>query len=150
MAPSFRLNRLLRLRKQLRTLREYEAGALEQQFRTFEQDADAAWEAREGVAEGERLAAETDALTPATLRLGRDYAAALADTERACRAAMTDTARALAAKREELTASHREESKVHRLEELHRERVDEERSRVMAQGLDELAIDRHERARRRR
>ena len=150
MPPSFRLNRLLRLRTQLRRLREHEVGALQRQFRTLERETEAACDAQAGVAEEQCRAAETDTLTPASLRLDRDYVAALVDAERACRVAMEDVGRALGAKRDELTASHREESKLRRLEEIHRGRADEERARVAAVQLDELAIDRYERARRQR
>ncbi len=150
MAQSFRLSRLLRLRTQLRRLREHEAAALEQQLGSLERETDAACAAQMVVAEEQRRAAETDTLTPGALRLGGDYAEALAGAERACRVAMADVGRALAAKRDELTVSHRDESKVRRLEEIHRGRTDEEQARLTAVQLDELAIDRHERARRQR
>jgi len=150
MAQSFRLSRLLRLRTQLRRLREHEAAALEQQLRSLERETEATRQAQAGAAEEQRRAAETDTLTPGALRLGRDYAEALADAERACRVAMADVSRALTAKRDELTVSHRDESKVRRLEEIHRGRADEAESRLAAVQLDELAIDRHERARRQR
>lgn len=150
MASSFRLNRVLRLRTQLRLLRGYEAGALQRQVGTLEREVGTVCEAQERVAEGERHAAEARILTPETLQLGRAYAAALADSEHAYRVAMIDAGRALVAKRAEVVTSHQEESKVRRLEEVHRERTDAERLRLVALGLDELAIDRHERARRQR
>jgi hypothetical protein len=145
-----RLHRLLRLRTQLRQLREHEAGALQQRLATLGEEAAAVVRAREVAGEQERLAAADGSLTPAALQLGRDYAETLIRAERAYAVVVAETTRLLAAKREELITSHREESQVRRLEETRVARAAEERARVTAQGLDELAIERHERARRQR
>ena len=67
MPHSFRLNRLLRLRTQLRRLREHEVGALQRQFRTLERETEAACEAQAGVAEGLSL---EEALAKAAMFVG--------------------------------------------------------------------------------
>jgi flagellar export protein FliJ len=147
MAGAFRLARLLRLRSQLRRLREHEAATLARRVAALTAEAAAVAAERERQGEAEARAAAAGMLTPARLHLGREYAAALADAERKCRIALHEAARQLDAKRDELLASHREERKVQRLEEGHRARVAEAATQGVARALDEVAIDRHRRAR---
>jgi flagellar export protein FliJ len=147
MAGTFRLARLLRLRTQLRRLREHEAATLARRVETLTAEAAEVAAERERQGDAEARAAAAGLLTPAQLHLGREYAAALADAEQKCRTALHEASRQLAAKRDELLASHREERKVQRLEEGHRARVAEASTQHAARALDEVAIDRHRRAR---
>ena len=146
-ATTFRLARLLRLRAQVRQLRQHEADelaaglvALEEQARTL-----AAERERQGAAEA--AAAAAGALTPATLQLGREYDLALAAREQALATAVAEQRAALATKREELAHEHREERKFQHLEEAHRQRVSEEEGRHTDRLLDELAAQAHGRGR---
>jgi len=146
---SFRLARLLRLRTQMRRLREHEAAALAVRVEELARSAAATGAARADRAAAEARASAEGTLTTATLALGRDYDRALAAAERACVAALGDAERALAAKREQLVYSHREERTMRRLEETERARAATAAARTVERGLDEIAIERYERGRRR-
>jgi flagellar export protein FliJ len=144
MATSFRLARVLRLRGQLRRLRQHEADALAARVATLEAEGEALAHAREELAAAE---AGRGPLTAESFRLGRAYDAALADRGRETAQAAVETRAALGVKREELLHEHREERKFLHLEEAHRERVAVEDARAADRLLDELAIRAHERAR---
>jgi flagellar export protein FliJ len=147
MATSFRLGRVLRLRAQLRQLRQHEADALVARVATLEAESEALTDAREELAAVEAEAARRGPLTAETLRLGRTYDETLAERGRETAAAAAETRVALAAKRDELLHEHREERKFLHLEEAHRERVAVEDARAADRLLDELAIRAHERSR---
>jgi flagellar export protein FliJ len=147
MATSFRLARLLRLRTQLRTLKEGEVEQMLGRLDRLVGEAETVAAARERRSEAERLAAAEGGLSVDVLQLGRDYDRALAAREQRCREEVGRTQDALAARRDELLHQHREERKVRRLEETFRQRASESADREAARTLDELVIDRHERSR---
>lgn len=143
---AFRLARVLRLRGQVRRLRQLEADAL-------------AADAAELAARGRALADERDRraddearvaaglLGVDELQIGRAYDDALAEAERRCRAEAERVVTALAAKRVELQEERREERKFERLAAVHREREAEHEAQATSVLLDELAILRHGRGR---
>jgi flagellar export protein FliJ len=149
MAPSFRLARLLRLRAQLRSLKEAEVEQLATRLDAAEAGVREVGAARRRHAAAEQAAAGAGRLTADELQLGRVYDAALAERERRCGAVVEEIRAALAAKRAQLIHQHREERKVRTLEEQFNQRASEAEQRRAERTLDELVIDRHERVRRR-
>ena len=143
---AFRLARVLRLREQMRR-----SDARGRAARRDRRDAPA--RARElGAARDRRAAEEAHAaaegsLEPDALHVGRGYDAALAAAERRCAADAVAAPAALDAKRVELQHERREERKVLRLEETHRQRAGDEEAHRTSVLLDELAILRHGRTR---
>lgn len=144
---AFRLARLARLRTQMRQLRQHEADALAATAATLSARARELAAARDRRAAEEAHAAAEGLLDPTLFHLGRGYDAALADAERRCAADAAAVAAALDAKRVELQHERREERKVLRLEETHRQRAGDEEAHRTSVLLDELAILRHGRTR---
>lgn len=144
---SRRFVRMLRLRTQLRTLRQYEVDTLVATAAALAARRRALDDARDARAAEEARAAAAGLLAPETLHLGRRYDVVLAEDERrvAAEAARVDVA--LAAKRTELQEERREERKLERLLEIHRRRASEDDARATGVLLDELAILRHGRSR---
>jgi len=143
MTTSFRLARVLRLRRQLRRLRRQEADALAAGVATLEEEGRQLATLRTRLGEEEAAAAAAGVLTPALLQLRRAYDHALAARERTAAARATEQRSALDAKREELLEARREERKLLRLEAVHRQRVAEAEGRRLDRLLDELALQAH-------
>jgi flagellar export protein FliJ len=143
----FRLARLVRLRTQMRQLRQHEADALATTAATLAARAQALAAARDRRAADEARAAAAGLLDPALFQVGRGYDAVLADAERRCAADAAAVAAALDAKRAELQHERREERKFLRLEDAHRQRAADEEAHRTSVLLDELAILRHGRTR---
>lgn len=148
MAAPFRLQRVLRLREQIRRLRTHEAEQLASRLAAVRAEVEHLATARErcGMFEGEAALAGT--LTPESLRVGRAYEAALATTERARALEAVQLGHALDAKRAQLLRDKQEEEKYVRLAAAHRTRVLEDEAREAERTLDEMAADRHRRNRR--
>jgi len=144
----FRLGRVLRLRTQLRQLRQLELEAIASDLAAFEREARVHALARERVADEEAEVAREGRLSPALLALMRAHAAALADLEERATRRAAETRAILEAKRAELVEERREERKLERLGERHRQRVVADEARVATNLLDELAIHAHGRVRR--
>jgi len=139
---AFRLDRVLRLRTQLRRLRMHEAETLAGELAMVRRRAEALAAARDEHARVSAALAGTG--MPATeFQLGSAYDAALADEERHCRLEEERTVAALLAKRTEIESERREERKLEQLEVLHRDREIEEEAHRTATLLDELALRRH-------
>jgi flagellar export protein FliJ len=147
MATASRLTRMLRLRTQLRTLRQHEVDTLAATAAALAVRRRALDDERERRAAEEARAAAGGLLAPETFHLGRRYDAALAAEERRCGAEATEVGEALAAKRAELQEERREERKFERLAETQRRRAAEAESRATEVLLDELAIVGHGRVR---
>jgi len=140
--PAFRLERVLRLRGQLRRLRMHEAAVLAADLAATEERGRALAAAREqqGLEEASVAARGT---TAASLQLARAYGAALAYQAHECTIAADAARTALVAKRAELESERREERKLEQLAALHHERVAEDEARAIATLLDELALRTH-------
>lgn len=147
MAEPFRLQRVLRLREQIRRLRTHEAEQLASRLAAVRAEIEHLATARErcGTFEGEAALAGT--LTPESLRVGRAYEASLAATERARALEAVQVGHALDAKRAQLLRDKQEEEKYVRLAAAHRVRVLEDEARETERTLDEMAADRHRRNR---
>jgi flagellar export protein FliJ len=143
MTTSFRLARVLRLRRQLRRLRHHEAETLAAGLATLEEEGRQLATLRMQLGEEEAVATAAGALTPALLQLRRRYDHALAAREGAAAALAREQRGALDAKREELLDARREERKLLRLEAVHRQRVAEAEERRIDRLLDELALQAH-------
>jgi flagellar export protein FliJ len=144
----FRLGRMLRLRTQLRQLRQLEVEAIVADLAALEREARVHALARERVADEEAQVAREGRLSPALLVLMRAHAAALADLEQRATRRAAETRAILETKRAELVEERREERKLERLGQRHRERVIVEEARLATNLLDELAIQAHGRVRR--
>jgi flagellar biosynthesis chaperone FliJ len=143
MAEPFRLQRVLRLREQIRRLRTHEAEQIASRLAAVRAEIEHLATARErcGTFEGE--AALTGTLTPESLRVGRAYEA----SERARALEAVQLGHALDAKRAQLLRDKQEEEKYVRLAAAHRARVLEDEAREAERTLDEIAADRHRRNR---
>ncbi len=147
MAVSPRLVRMLRLRTQIRILRQHELEMLATRAAAVADRRRALDDARERRAADEARAAAAGLLAPETFHIGRRWDAALADEERRCGREAEQLAAAIVSKRTELQEERREERRFERLVETQRGRAQEEESRAAAVVLDELAIMRHGRMR---
>ena len=147
MAPAFRLARLLRLRTQLRKLRQHEVDALTARATALAARRRALDEARDHRAAEEARAAAAGLLAPETLQLGRRYDAVLAEEEQRCGVEATQVEGTLACKRAELQEERREERKFARLVETQWRRASEQDAHATDVLLDELAIMGHGRTR---
>jgi flagellar export protein FliJ len=147
MGREFRLARVLRLKTQLRQLRQLELEAMAADLASLEREASVLATARDRVAEDEAEAAHDGTLSAPLLHLMRSHAAALADLEQRAVMRVKETHALLEAKRAELREERIEEKKLVRLGEYHQERRAAEDGRTTANMLDELAIQGHERAR---
>jgi len=108
----FRLGRVLRLRTQLRQLRQLELEAIASDLAALEREARVHALARERVADDEAEVAREGRLSPALLALMRAHAAALADLEERATRRAAETRAILEAKRAELVEERREERKL--------------------------------------
>jgi hypothetical protein len=138
----FRLERVLRLRTQLRRLRMHEAEILAGELGRLRQRATDLAARREEWARAEATTAGVG-VDATVFHLGRAYDEALADEERACWRDAERVTAALVTKRAEVEAERREERKIEQLERLHAEREAEEEAHRVAMLLDELALRRH-------
>jgi len=149
-AEPFRLQRVLRVREQLRKLRQHEAEELAARVAAARLAAARLAEEHERAGAVEAADAAAGRLTPESLRVARDYERALGDAEAALRAEVCRLAVALEGKRVELRRARQEEEKYVRLADAHRQRVVAEEAREAERALDEIAIDRHRRGRKER
>ena len=147
MATSARFARMLRLRTQMRTLRQLELETLASRAAAVADRRRMLDEARDQRAADEARAAAAGLLAPETFHVGRRWDAALADEERRSAVEAQRLAAAITAKRAELQEERREERRFERLVEVQRQRAHEEESRAAAVVLDELAILHHGRSR---
>jgi len=147
MATSARLARVLRLRTQIRTLRQLELEALASRAAAVADRRHTLDDARDQRAADEARAAAVGLLAPEAFHVGRRYDAALADEERRWALEAERLAAAMVTKRAELYEERREERRFERLVETQRRRTQEEESRAAAVLLDELAILGHGRMR---
>lgn len=143
---AFRLERVLRVRTQLRRLHALQAEMLATEVDTLRvrEDALAAARDRCGVEEARTAAGGVAA---AVVQLARAYDTILAREEQHVHDDGVRAAAALTAKRGEVEYERREERKLEQLEAMHRERAAEEEGRATAVLLDELALLQHARAR---
>lgn len=147
MPTAARLARMLRLRTQLRKLRQHELDTLVARADALAATRRALDEARTRRAADEIRAAAGGVLTPATLQLGRRWDAVLAEQEQRCTVEASQVEAALARKRTELQEERREERKFESLVETQRLRAREGEAHAEDVMLDEHAIMRHGRIR---
>ena len=137
MAP-FRLSRVLRLKEQLRRLRQSEAEALAAHATRLADHRRELGHRREQAQQTERRAA-AQGIASAELAISRGYDDALAAKQANLAQRQVETHEALSRKRDEVKSERREERKFLRLGELH---VERERKRATSETerlLDELA-----------
>jgi hypothetical protein len=139
---AFRLDRVLRLRTQLRRLRMHEAETLASELARLRAHAADLAARREEWARVEATKAG-GGVDATVFHLGRAYDEALADEERACWRDAERVTAALVTKRAEVEAERREERKIEQLERLHDEREAEAEAHRLTTLLDELALRRH-------
>lgn len=142
---TFRLDRLLRLRGQLRSLRQLELQQAEEARVRLVRERHALENERERVLEDTLRATERGELDGAGLHIARAYEAALDE-----RAQRVDRLRATAeghvtARREAVAAERREERKLEHLADRYRERLEVEAALAAERMLDELTMSRHAR-----
>ena len=142
---TFRLDRLLRLRGQLRSLRQLELQQAEDARVRLVRERHALEDERERVLEDTLHATERGELDGAGLHIARAYEAALDG-----RAQRVDQLRVtaeghVAARREAVAAERREERKLEHLAERYRERLEVEAALAAERMLDELTMSRHAR-----
>ena len=150
MAEPFRLERVLRVRAQLRKLRQHETEELAARLAGARVAAARLADERERCGAAEAADAAAGRLTPERLRVARDYERALGDAEMTQLAEVARLVAALERKRVELRRERQEEEKYVRLADAHRQRVLAEEARESERALDEIAIDRHRRGRKER
>jgi flagellar export protein FliJ len=136
--PPFRLSRVLRLKEQLRRLRQSEAEALVAHASRLADHRRELGHRREQAQQKERRAA-AQGIGSAELAISRGYDEALAAKQANIAERQAETREALARKRDEVTSERREERKFLRLGELHVERERKREATETERLLDELA-----------
>jgi len=147
MSATARLARMLRLRTQLRSLRQHELETLAARAAAVEERRRALDDARERRASDEARAAAAGLLAPEAFHVGRRWDAVLADEERRAAVEATRLDAAIVRKRGELQDERREERRFERLVETNRQRALEAETHATGVIADELAILRHGRTR---
>ena len=145
--PSFRLARVLRLRGQLRSLRQLEARQIEVERDRLNGARAALDEAQRALLDETERAFAQGAVDGAELGLIRGYEDALRARAERLEGDLRDTLARLHAKREQLGGERREERKLEHLEERHRSACATEEALAMERMLDELVLARHVRDR---
>lgn len=143
--PSFRLDRLLHLRGQLRSLRQLELQQAEDERLRLVGERRQLEARRDAVLEDTLRATERGDLDGGGLQLARAYEGALVDRARAVEQRTTAQIREVAARRDAVAAERREERKLEHLAERHRERLEIELALAAERMLDELTMSRHAR-----
>jgi len=145
--PSFRLARLLRLRGQLRSLRQLEAQQVEAERDRLSGARTALDEARRVLLDETERAFAQGAVDGGQLGLIRGYEDALRERAIRLESELAATRARLAAKRDQLGGERREERKLEHLEDRHRTACATEEALTMEHLLDELVLARHVRER---
>jgi flagellar export protein FliJ len=140
---TFRLERLLRLRGQLRSLRQLELQQAEDARVRLVRERDALEAERDTVLENTLRATERGEMDGAGLHLARDYEAALDDRARRADEGRRTAEVHVAARRGAVAAERREERKLEHLAERYRERLEVEAALAAERMLDELTMSRH-------
>lgn len=142
---TFRLERLLRLRGQLRSLRQLELQQAEDARVRLVRERHALEDERETVLEDTLRATERGELDGAGLHLARAYEAALDDRARRVEEHRRTAEVQVAARRDAVAAERREERKLEHLADRYRERLEVEAALAAERMLDELTMSRHAR-----
>lgn len=142
---TFRLDRLLRLRGQLRSLRQLELQLAEETRVRLVKERRALQAERQTVLEDTLRATERGELDGAGLHLARAYEAALDERARRVDERRITAEGQVAARRDAVAAERREERKLEHLAERHRERLEVEAALAAERMLDELTMSRHAR-----
>ena len=142
---TFRLERLLRLRGQLRSLRQLELQQAEDARVRLVRERHALETERDTVLENTLRATERGELDGAGLHLARAYEAALDDRARRVEAHRRTAEVHVAARRDAVAAERREERKLEHLADRYRERLEVEAALAAERMLDELTMSRHAR-----
>ena len=145
--PSFRLARVLRLRGQLRSLRQLEAQQIEAERDRLSGTRTALDEARRVLLDETERAFAQGAVDGGQLGLIRGYEDALRERATRLESELVSTRARLAAKRDQLGGERREERKLEHLEDRHRTACASEEALLMERLLDELVLARHVRER---
>jgi flagellar export protein FliJ len=144
---AFRLERLLRLRAQLRTLRQLEAQQIEGERDRLDGTRAALDAARRALLDETERAFAAGAVDGGDLAVIRGYESALRERTARVDEDRTATRARLVAKREQLGGERREERKLEHLEERHRSARAAEALLAGERLLDELVLGRHVRER---
>jgi flagellar export protein FliJ len=142
---SFRLERLLRLRGQLRSLRQLELQQAEDARVRLVRERQALDSERARVLEDTLRATERGELDGAGLHLARAYESALDERAQRVDQRRVSAEAHVAARRTAVAAERREERKLEHLAERHRERLEVETALAAERMLDELTMSRHAR-----
>lgn len=141
----FRLERLLRLRSQLRSMRRIELQQSENARERLLAESGRLQDERRAVLETALDATAQKVIDGATLALARDYEHALGERVRLLAEERARLAEQIALQRERLGAERREERKLDHLAQRHRERLELEAALASERLLDELMLARHAR-----
>lgn len=144
---SFRLARVLRLRGQLRRLRQIEAQQIEGERDQLDAARSTLDEARRLLLDQTERAFAEGAVRGGDLGLIHRYEEALTSRTAHVEHRLAETGARLAAKRGEVGAERREERKLEHLEERHRAARAGEAALASERQLDELVLARHARER---
>lgn len=141
----FRLDRLLRVRSQLRSLRQIELQQAEGTRLRLIAERYTLDHARRQVLTDAADASARGTLDGATLGLARGYEAVIDDRVRQVDLQRVAADRDLAVRREAVAAERREERRLEHLAARHRERLEVEAALEAERLLDELTLARHAR-----
>ncbi|MBY0276398.1 hypothetical protein K2Z84_13715 [Candidatus Binatia bacterium] len=143
--PAFRLDRLLHLRGQLRSLRQLELQQAEDARLRLVDERRTLEAKRQTVLEETLRATEHGELDGGGLHLARAYERVLVERTRDVEQRTLAAVRNVAARRDAVAAERREERKLEHLAERHRERLEIELVLAAERMLDELTMSRHAR-----
>lgn len=142
---TFRLDRLLRLRGQLRSLRQLELQQAEDARVRLVHERHALQGERQRVLEETLSATQRGELDGGGLHVARAYEHALVQRTQECDRRTITATQHVAARRDAVAAQRREERKLEHLAERYRERLEIEQALAAERMLDELTMSRHAR-----
>ena len=142
---NFRLDRLLRLRGQLRSLRQLELQQAEDARVRLVHERQALESERQNVLEDTLRATQRGELDGGGLHVARTYERALDERRQEVERRTVTAARHVAVRRDAVAAERREERKLEHLAERYRERLEVELALATERMLDELTMSRHAR-----
>lgn len=142
---AFRLDRLLHLRGQLRSLRQLELQQAEDARLRLIDERRALEAKRHAVLEDTLRATERGELDGGGLQLARAYERVLVERTKDVEQRTASAVQDVASRRDAVAAERREERKLEHLAERHRERLEIEVALAAERMLDELTMSRHAR-----
>lgn len=142
---TFRLDRLLRLRGQLRSLRQLELQQAEDARVRLVGERHALEDERQRVLEDTLRATQRGELDGGGLHLARAYEHALVQRAQDVDRRTITAAQHVVARRDAVAAERREERKLEHLADRYRERLEVEQALAAERMLDELTMSRHAR-----